>query len=52
MKKVKKYKYIIVIIIITLMMIFKIGSVSQAKYKGQIVENSRISITEAKKYKK
>lgn len=52
MKKVKKYKYIIVIIIITLMMIFKIGSVSQAKYKGQIVENSRISVSEAKKYKK
>lgn len=52
MKKVKKYKYIIVIIIITLMMIFKIGSVSQAKYKGQIVENSRISVSQAKKHKK
>ena len=52
MKKVKKYKYIIVTIIITLMMIFKIGSVSQAKYKGRIVENSRISVSQAKQYKK
>lgn len=64
MKKVKKYKYIIVIIIITLMMIFKISSVSQADYKytkdkdgnvinlGRMVENSRISVSQAIKYKK
>lgn len=64
MKKVKKYKYIIVIIIITLMMIFKISSVSQADYEytkdkygnvinlGRKVENSRISVSQAKKDKK